>query len=382
MYTSSRVRGGAARFSMGGYDIRTRHELVAAYKKCGNFSKIAREFNVDRRTVVKWVIDDRRGGHLEGGKSTGRVPSMSRECARQAKELMLSNNYNSCTKVAEELHAMGLTKNVVHSTTVSRRVKAQAKADKDPVLPKFGKPAKRLTEKTKAQRLSFCKANKKRAWTSVMITDRKKFHFKYPGCRVKRVQWVRRGEQHTADRPNNPMCVNMYAGITCYGVTKAHLVTGTSNMTTHFKNQKGQKSRNITSEEYREVLTRTLLPEGHRLLHDKTTLVGWVLQQDNDPTHKRSAQAALQDWNAGVSRRVMLLPDWPPNSPDLSPIENAWAWVQAEVDSKGCKNFEIYQETLLKFWENLPPHIVKSLMRSIPARLRECVRKNGEKTSY
>ena len=70
-----------------------------------------------------------------------------------------------------------------------------------------------------------------------MITDRKKFHFKYPGCRVKRVQWVRRGEQRTADRPNNPMCVNMYAGITCYGVTKAHLVTGTSKMTTNFKNQ-------------------------------------------------------------------------------------------------------------------------------------------------
>lgn len=331
---------GQRAFGMGACDIRTRHELVVAYKKCGNCSKVAREFNVDRRTIVKWVVDDRRRGHLVGGKSTGRVRSMSEDCARRAKQLLLSNNYNSCTKVAEELCAMGLAKHVVHPTTLSRRVKAQAKADKDPVLPKFGKPTKRLTEKTKAQRLSFCKANKKRAWTSVMITDRKKFHFKYPGCRVKRVQWVRRGEQRTADRPNNPMCVNMYAGITCHGVTKAHLVTGTSNMTTHFKNQKGQKSRNITSEEYREVLTRTLLPEGHRLLHDRTLLTGWVLQQDNEPTHKRSAQAALQDWNAGPSHRVMLLPNWPPHSPDLSPIENAWAWVEAEVDSKGAKTLK------------------------------------------
>jgi hypothetical protein len=70
------------------------------------------------------------------------------------------------------------------------------------------------------------------------------------------------------------MCVNMYAGITCYGVTKAHLVTGTSKITTNFNNQKGQTSRNITSKEYREVLTRTLLPEGHRLLHSRTLLTG------------------------------------------------------------------------------------------------------------
>ena len=314
-----------------------------------------------------------------GGKSTGRVPSMSADCARQAKELLLSNEYKNCNKVAEELLAMGLTKRVVNPTTLCRRVRAQARVDKDPILPKVGQPAKRLTEKTKAQRLSFCEANKKRAWTSVMITDRKKFHFKYPGCRVKRVQWVRRGEQRTADRPNNPMCVNMYAGITCYGVTKAHLVTGTSKMTTNFKNQKGQRSRNITSEEYREVLTRTLLPEGHRLLHSRTLLTGWVLQQDNDPTHKRSAQAALQDWNAASCRRVMLLPNWPPNSPDLSPIENAWAWMEAEMDSRGCKTFENYQETLLELWENLPPHVVKGLMRSIPDRLRECVEKKGGK---
>jgi transposase len=77
-----------------------------------------------------------------------------------------------------------------------------------------------------------------------------------------------------------------------------------------------------------------------------------------------------------------LLPDWPANSPDLSPIENAWAWVEAEVDSKGCTDFGNYQKKLLEVWKNLPPHIVKGLMRSIPDRLRECAQKNGDETSY
>ena len=52
------------------------------------------------------------------------------------------------------------------------------------------------------------------------------------------------------------------------------------------------------------------------------------------------------------------------------------------MDSRGCKTFENYQETLLELWGNLPPHVVKGLMRSIPDRLRECVEKKGGETSY
>ena len=68
------------------------------------------------------------------------------------------------------------------------------------------------------------------------------------------------------------------------------------------------------------MLTRTLLPEGHRLLHSRTLLTGWVLQQDNDPTHKRSAQAALQDWNAAkLSPRHVAFPTGLSNSPRSEP---------------------------------------------------------------
>ena len=56
-----------------------------------------------------------------------------------------------------------------------------------------------------------------------MITDRKKFLFSFPGTSVKRVQWLKKGEQRQAYRPNNPMVVNMYAGITKHGVTKAQV---------------------------------------------------------------------------------------------------------------------------------------------------------------
>ena len=35
--------------------------------------------------------------------------------------------------------------------------------------------------------------------------------------------------------------------------------------------------------------------------------------------------------------------EWPPHSPDLSPIENVWGIVQREVDAMGCKGFNEFE---------------------------------------
>ena len=79
-----------------------------------------------------------------------------------------------------------------------------------------------------AQRLAFAKANLDRNWRLVVFTDRKKFLFGYPGTSVSQAKWVQKGQRHEAPTVNHPMTVNVYAGITMYGVTKLHMVAGTS----------------------------------------------------------------------------------------------------------------------------------------------------------
>lgn len=245
----------------------------------------------------------------------------------------------------------------------------------------MGKPSKALTDKTKAQRLAFCQANLRRDWSRVLFTDRKKFAFTFPGTRVKRVQWLRRGERRAALRPNKPMVVNMYAGIGKPGVTKPHFVTGTSNLRTSYLNMKGQPSRNISAEEYGDVLTKTLLPGGKELLGNRG-LARWVLQQDNDPTHKRPAAQAIPAWNRAGNGNVSLLEGWPPNSPDLSPIENAWAIVQARVDAAGCETFQSFKLTVEREWAKLSKKECRNLIGSMRARLEECVAAGGDKTRH
>lgn len=142
------------------------------------------------------------------------------------------------------------------------------------------------------------------------------------GVSVQRCQWVREGEARTALKVNRASCLNVYAGITKFGVTGMCKVAGTTKHTSEYTNKKGHAAKNITSKEYYHVVLDHLLPEGRRLF-SCAGISKWYLQQDNDPTHKAASIQALKEWrkkfNGGV---VEVLPHWPPNSPDLSPIEN------------------------------------------------------------
>ena len=142
-----------------------------------------------------------------------------------------------------------------------------------------------------------------------MFSDRKKFGFKYPGSHVNHVQWTRKGSKPQAYSPNHPMVVNVYTGIAKFGVSKVHFVTGTSKMKSTFLTKQGKPARNISSSEYQQVCSKTLLPEARRLFIQNGLNFG-VFQQNNDPTHKKASLAALQAWNTmHLGQQLTLLLD-------------------------------------------------------------------------
>ena len=55
------------------------------------------------------------------------------------------------------------------------------------------------------------------------------------------------------------------------------------------------------------------------------------LQQDNAPPHVSRAT------NKFFSKKRLQVIDWPPNSPDLNPIENAWSVLKDKV-TRGLLN--------------------------------------------
>lgn len=343
---------------------------------------------MNRKTVDLWVKRHNETKSVAAMSGQGRKKSMDDAATTKALELLLSNKVAGGVAVAEELQKQGLTSGSkpLHRTTVIRHAKRLAKALGEPIRVVRGRPKKLLSPDTISKRLAFCKANSglplRTFWHTTMFTDRSKIYWRYPGQKVNRTAWVREGEHYSVPSPNNPLSVNIYSGITPYGVTKPHVVAGTSKHTTKYKNKKGQPAKNITSQEYEDVLSETLLPEGKRIFSAKG-ISAWKIQMDNDPTHKAATKRALTKWNQdNPCNPITLLPDWPPNSPDLNIIENVWSWLQAKVDAKGCKTFQEFQQFVLTTVQQVPMSTLKKLYDSIQARIEECVQREGRRTGY
>jgi hypothetical protein len=245
-----------------------------------------------------------------------------------------------------------------------------------------GKPKKLLNKTTKSKRLTFARANKSRNWRNVLFTDRKKFNLSYPGQSISPTSWQIVGEGRAELKVNRASTFNVYAGLTVFGVTAVAVVTGT---TSHkgskaYYNQKGQVSKNITKQEYVDVLEKTLLPGGAKLFAANGVST-WVFQQDGDPAHN-VAFDVIAKYNAAKGSSIQILQNWPPNSPDLSPIENLWAFVQARVDKKGCKDVDQLKAAVVSELKSVPKTVLSNLFSSMHKRLAQTIEKEGGKTKY
>jgi transposase len=356
-----------------------RWAIVTAWQKHGTVSRAAKALGKDRSVVHRWVTRFKETGTVSLAKSTGRPPALPGASAKTALKLLLEEG-GTADGVANKLLSMGVTAKKVAKTTVIRAARGVAVSEGTPIRALRGKPAKQLTQNTMKKRLAFAKKNKTRCWKNVMFTDRKKFLFSHPGAKVRPVSWVVKGSSNWAYTVNHPQVLNVYAGLTIHGMTKCHIVAGTSKHKTQHKNKKGEQAKNITASEYAEVLNTTLLPEAKRIF--STQGIGSiVLQQDNDPTHKEAATTVAQ-WNAKHASSISVLQGWPPNSPDLNPIENMWAYVQGKVNALGCKTFDEFKQAVLDQLQAVPKKQRSKLVRSMKNRLAQVLGSGGGKANY
>lgn len=98
----------------------------------------------------------------------------------------------------------------------------------------------------------------------------------------------------------------------------------------------------------------------------------FIFQQDNARPH---AAATRQQFLA--QNRVQTL-HWPPNSPDFNPIEHVWAHVQSRVRARGTPgNMQTLWEWVLSECDTTPVEYIRSLYRSMPARVLEALQNRG-----
>jgi transposase len=361
--------------------VGTRWAIVYASQQGRSCKAVAAEVGVSQKTCRQWITMHQLTGTVDEQPRGGRRCILSKAGRAAALALLLSNKVGGAKAVAQELRSKGMTATTVSKQTIIRAARLAAKQKgMKPLKTLRGKPQKQLTADTLRKRLDFCLKHQKSSWSSVMFTDRKKFAFKYPGSKVYPVTWVEGSGERRANTVNHASVVNVYAGITKFGLTKLHVVAGTTGHKTIFATKQGAMAKNITASEYRAVLERTLLPEGRRLFGAQG-VSSWVLQQDNDPTHKAAPQF-VKEYNQKHGCSITVLPNWPPNSPDLSLIENVWSFLQFKLDSLGCQTFQAFKAALEKEAKSIDRVFSERLFAGMQARVVECLKKKGDLTKH
>ena len=358
-----------------------RWEIVFLHKKNIQVSEIARQCHVSRGTVQRIISLWKATRSVKPKPKPGRKRVVSEHAARRALQLLTTKACGVAERAAHQLHREGLAATVVHRTTIGRAARRAAAAKRRELVVHRGKPHEQMSQPTIKQRLRFEKQHRAQDWRSVMFTDRKRFVFRHPGASVSPVRYLLLGDEDTAPMAANIKCLNVYAGITWWGMTTAREVAGSTGQHSGYNTRGRKEAKNITKKEYLEaVLPNTLLPEGERLFRGNG-VTSWVLQQDNDPCHK-GAKGAIAAYCRRYSSSISLLDKWPPHSPDLNPIENVWAWVQARVNKQGCETFPQFRTAVLKALGDLTPRMCRKYIGSMQHRLKELVLKKGGKTGH
>ena len=101
-----------------------------------------------------------------------------------------------------------------------------------------------------------------------------------------------------------------------------------------------------------------------------------VFQQDNARAH---TSRVVQQWLLEQDFNVMK---WPAKSPDLSWIENLWAYVTHQLKRMKELTPQNFEHKLQEAWANIPQPVHDKHFQSIRKRLQACLDANGGITKY
>ena len=80
--------------------------------------------------------------------------------------------------------------------------------------------------------------------------------------------------------------------------------------------------------------------------------------------------------------QITLL-DWPPQSPDLNPIEHLWNYIKMELTKYPRQAKVVWEiwERVAEVWGDIEPEVCQNLTRSMPRGLEAVVKAKGGHTS-
>ncbi|EFX82090.1 hypothetical protein DAPPUDRAFT_101484 [Daphnia pulex] len=103
-------------------------------------------------------------------------------------------------------------------------------------------------------------------------------------------------------------------------------------------------------------------------------------QEDNDPKHSANINRGYLSRKEKDGTLIHL--EWPPQSPDLSPIEQIWDYVKSKMDTTERSSKEVMWQKIQKEWNKIPKKVLRKYILSLKSRCAACLNAKGYHTKY
>lgn len=329
------------------YQIRSR--IIKDCERGVSQRKIAQKYEVSKSAVQKLYTKFLNTGTVADRSGRGRPRSTTRRGDASITRMAKKDPSISVRNIQESLQLS------ISDRTVRRRLR---EAD---LHSHFARKRPLINKRNKKKRLDFAKKYASKSlefWKRVLWTDESKFELF--GSKQRLRTWRKKGEelqdrhlQKTVKHGGGNIMV--WGCFSWGGVGQLVKIDGIMNADVYI---------DILNENLEVSLIQTGLENN------------FIFQQDNDPKHtaKKTKQFL-------TSCHLQLL-DWPPQSPDLNPIENLWAILDKSVIKTGVTNKNDYFHALQRAWVSLDPNYLHNLVKSLPRRLAAVIKAKGGHTKY
>lgn len=331
--------------------VATRSRIITLHEEGYASRQIGERLNVAPSTIKYTIRRYRETGDLEDRDRPGPSRITTQADDRHLQLISKRNRRKTAPEIASEFNRG--RQQPISVTTVKRRL-AEGKL--------HGRVAARkplLRRGNRLKRLQWAREHKDwtvEQWQKVLWTDESIFRLFGSSRRV----FVRR----STNERMLPQCIvptikHGGGSITVWGCF-SYSGTGTLHRINGI----------MRKEHYREILEAHAIPSGLRLIGENFTFM-----HDNDPKHTaRICSQYLRDQSEANVLRIMT---WPPQSPDLNPIELLWDELDRRVRSFGPSSKEQLWNVLQREWDNIPGDTLRKLIARMPRVARAVINAKG-----